>query len=52
MLEKRKGIKKGCFSINCLKDDCDVAGVVKRLVSKTCGPEDLIGGFVKRTYIW
>jgi hypothetical protein len=54
MLEKRKGIKKGCFSINCSKDDCDVARVVKRLVSKICGPEDLvdlIGGFVERTQI-
>lgn len=52
MFERRKGITKGCFSINCLKDNCDVAGVVKGLVSKICGPEDLIdliGGFVEQT---
>ncbi|XP_078154046.1 arginine-specific demethylase JMJ20-like [Carex rostrata] len=41
--EMRNGIKKGgCFSINCSKDDCDVPGLVKGLVSKISGPQDLV----------
>ncbi|KAJ4781619.1 Bifunctional arginine demethylase and lysyl-hydroxylase JMJD6 [Rhynchospora pubera] len=40
--ETRNGNKESCFSVNCRKDNCNFVAVVKGLVNKISGPEDLI----------